>query len=71
MMFSFEWRLYSTMTGQLFSSMPSVSIRPSVMLYSDKEAHTKQAVEIALEEGLQRLFQCHGGAADFGDRMSR
>ena len=58
MTFSLSDRLYSMMTGLLFSSMPSESMRPPWTLpgrvLGGQEAHAEERLEVALHEGLER-----------------
>ncbi len=55
MTFSFEARLNSMMTGQKFSSIPSLSIRPLVCaVFGCEEANTEQSAEIALQSSHEQ-----------------
>jgi hypothetical protein len=69
MTFSPTERLYSRMTGQLFSSRPSESIRPACVLpveYSVARKRMPSRVSrLASISVLQRLLQVGGVALEF------
>ena len=56
MTFSLVLRLYSKITGQLFSSSPMLSIRPFVILYSVSKNRTPKNVSILLSMSVCNSF---------------
>ena len=67
MTFSLSDRLYSMMTGQLFSSMPRESIRPPWVLpvgYSEARKRTPRKRQVLLDQCLKRLLDDDGFALE-------